>query len=513
MTNIMKSIRFFLIAAMLSAVIFLAPGCDSILDDPLETQVVESGIDYTNVNLMKELLDGSYYTLYNIQWETFPLIAVRGDDVNAQGDQAPLLETDSYRYDRSFWMYNSTWLNLYSDNINWHAAIEEIIKFKEAGADATLADRYIAEIKVMQGYELIQLARLWGGILIPTSSQASELYEAEVVPFDEVMQHISDLMDEAIPLLLEVAPNQRTDIPGGVTKYTALAIKAMANLELKNWQGVADATGEIIGSDLFELYPDFYELFKTPGKLASENILEFQYSDFGEGTGEGVRYLQAFFGPNNWTPVVEGIGGGWGFWEPTLKYIKFMIDRGETDRLETSVLFTQEGIDSLTAQPGYATIPDFISNTTRDGDLWGTSDGSANPRSIYSSGKHYLPSNQMIPGRTEYGSNKNFICIRYAEILLMHAEALAGGASSSVMTADQALNEVRARAGLGGLTGVTIDNVLDEKFAEFGMEWGIRFYDLVRHDKTSELSGYSPEDRFLPYPLGQIDLLPQLNVD
>ena len=187
-----------------------------------------------------------------------------------------------------------------------------------------------------------------------------------------------------------------------------------------------------------------------------------------------------------------------------------MIDRGETVRLETSVNFTNEGIDSLQAQPGYSTLPAFISNTTRDNDVWGTTDGSANPRAIFSSGKHYLPSNQLIPGRTDYGSNKNFICIRYAEVLLMHAEALTNGASSSVMSADAAVNAVRSRAGLGNLSGVTLDNVLDEKFAEFGMEWGIRFYDLVRHGKTSELTGYSDEDRFIPYPLQQIDLLPQL---
>lgn len=513
----MKSNKFLFITILMAAVLFSVPSCDSILDDAQEKEVVESGIDYTNTNQMKELLKGAYYTLHDIQWETFPLIAVRGDDVNAEGDQESLLETDAYRYDRSFWMYNSTWLNLYSDIINWHAAIEEIEKFNEYALNPEIGQQYIAEVKVLQGYELLLLARMWGGLLIPQSSQANELYEAEIIPFDDVMTYISDLMDEAIPLLPTNAPNQRTDIPGGVTESTAFAIKAMANLDIKNWQGVTDATGEIISSGLFELYPDYYELFKTPGKLSDENILELQYSDFGQGQGEGVRYLHAFFGPNNWTPVVEGIGGGWGFWEPSLKYIKFMIDRGETDRLETSVLFTQEGIDSIKAQPGYETLPDFISNTTRDGDRWGTTDGSANPRSIFSSGKHYLPSNQMIPGRTEFGSNKNFVCIRYSEILLMHAEALVSGASSSVMSADEAVNQVRARAGLTNLAGVTIDDVLDEKFAELGMEWGTRFYDLVRHDKTVELNydgrTYTDEDRFLPYPLAQIDLLPQLSVD
>ncbi len=507
----MKSMKFNMIKALMAVVIFLAASCDSVLDDPRETLIVESGIDYSNQNLMHELYRGAYYTLYNIQWESFPLVSVRGDDVSAEGDQEPLLETQAFRYDRSFWIYNSVWLNYYSDIINWYAAIEEIKKFQTNSATPEVADRYIAEIKVMIGYELLQVSRIWGDILIPETSQTNELYDAEVVPHEDVLQYISDKMDEAMPHLLTVAPNDRSNIPGGITVYTALAVKAMANLELKNWQEVVDATGEIIGSGEFSLFSDYYHLFKTAGKLADENILELQYSDFGEGSGIGVRYLHAFFGPNNWTPAQEGISPGWGFWEPTMKYIKFMLDRGETVRLETSVLFTNEGIDSLKAQPGYETLPGFISNTTREGDVWGTTDGSANPRSIFSSGKHYLPSTEIISGRTDYGSNKNFICIRYSEILLMHAEALVSGASSSVMSADEAVNEVRTRAGLSTLAGVTIDDVLDEKFAEFGMEWGIRFYDLVRHGKTSELDGYSEQDQFIPYPLDQIDLLPQLN--
>lgn len=491
--------------------------CDDKLEEPFEQEALLENTDYTKSEDMFQLLTGSYALFYELQWETFPLISVRGDDVNAAGDQVPLIETDLFRYDRSFWMYNSNWLNLYSDIISFHAAMEELEKYKEFAPNPSEADQYIAEIRVMRAFALFELSRLWGDLLIPTSSQTEELYNLEVSSKEEVWQHISDEMDAVIPLLPNVHPNQRTDVRGGMTRYTALAIKALANLELKNYQAVADATSDIIESDEFSLYPDFYELFKIPGKLADENILELQYSDFGQSSGESRSYLYAFFGPNNWTPAVAGSSGGWGFWEPTLKYIKFMLDRNETVRLETSVLFTDQGIDSLEAD--YPDLPAFVSNTTRDGDVIGRTDGQANPRAIFSSGKHYLPSNQLTPGRTAYGSNKNFICIRYAEILLMHAEALTQGATSSVMTADEAVNEVRERAGFTTpVSGVTLDDVLDEKFAEFAMEWGIRFYDLVRHDKTSELNyggrTYQPgEDRFLPYPLQQVDLLPQLVVE
>ena len=219
------------------------------------------------------------------------------------------------------------------------------------------------------------------------------------------------------------------------------------------------------------------------GKLNNENLLELQYSDFGQGSGDVKSYLFAFFGPQTWTPKVTGAGAGWGFYEPSMKYIKFMLDRNETIRLQTSVLFTNRGIDEIRKDPAYATLPGWISNTTPSGDV--VQDYA---RALFASGKHYLPSDQLTPGRTAYGTNKNFTCIRYAEILLMHAEALTKGATGSGMTADEAVNAVRERANLEPLSGVTHQQVLDEKFAELAMEWGTRYYDLVRLEMYDELN-------------------------
>src|SRR5690606_31832921 len=177
-----------------------------------------------------------------------------------RGDQPLFALADSFRYDRNFWAMNSAWTGLYGDLIYWQGAIEEIQKYQEAGANGTTAQQYIAEIKVLQGFEMLQLARMWGRILIPQSSEPSALLDVELSSFEEVMQYISMRMDEAIPLLPDMRPNQRSDVRGGVTRYTALAVKAMANLELKDYPAVADATGQIIGSGLFSLEPDFYHL-------------------------------------------------------------------------------------------------------------------------------------------------------------------------------------------------------------------------------------------------------------
>ncbi|WP_336734392.1 RagB/SusD family nutrient uptake outer membrane protein [Chryseobacterium sp. VD8] len=210
------------------------------------------------------------------------------------------------------------------------------------------------------------------------------------------------------------------------------------------------------------------------------------------------------FGPPGWTPSVTRSHDGWGFYEPSLKYIKFMLSRGEKKRLQSSVLFTNRGINKIKEDPAFATLPTWVSNTTIEGDVINDY-----TRAMFASGKHYLPSNQLTAGRKDYGSNKNFIIVRYAEILLMYAEAVARGANPTAGSAVNAVNIVRNRAGLSALASVTADQVMDEKYAELGMEWGIRYYDMVRLGNTAALSydgrTFTMDKQFLPYPLAQID--------
>ena len=506
----MKLTKQFITLTLL-ALLALVTSCHDLLDEPTEGKVFTEQTDYTDASNMILPLVGAYAEFYTRGWEDFPLISVRGDDVNAGGlgDQQDYAETDKFNYNKDYWMVNSLWQNLYKDIFFCHSAMEQVDLYVEAGASTSLGEQYKAEAMTLRAFMLLQLSRVWGDILIPPSSDPSLLLITELSTKNQVMQHISDQMDMAIPNLPAMHPNKRTDIKGGVTKFTALAIKALANLELKNYQAVADATSQIISSGEFALEPDFYNLFKIKGKLNNENLLELQYSDLGLGSGTNFSYLYAFFGPQNWTPKVTGAGSGWGFYEPSMKYIKFMLDRGETTRLQTSVLFTNRGIAEIKKDPAYATLPDWISNTTPSGDRINDY-----ARALFASGKHYLPSDQLTPGRTEYGTNKNFTVIRYAEILLMHAEALTQGASSSTMSALDAVNAVRTRANMAGLSSVNNNQVMDEKFAELAMEWGTRYYDMIRLERFNELNydgrTFTAEKTFLPYPQVQVDLLPVL---
>lgn len=510
----MKNLKLeFSFSAIVLLIMLCFYSCSDKLDEQ-EGQLNTGDVDYTISEDMILPLIGAYEAFATRGWEEPLLISVRGDDVNAGGlgDQQPFADTDMFNYDQGYWMYNSVWNLHYSDIISVNNALDLIEQYKSFAdeSDFAKADQYMAETKVFRGWLHFNLSRVWGDIFIINTAIPDEGIGDGVKTKDEVMQYISDLMDEAIPNLPDMRPNERDDVRGGVTKYTALALKAMANLELKNYQGVADATSAIINSNKFSLFPDFYQLFKKPGELSDENLLEMQFSDYNSGTGDTFYHLYAPFGPQNWTPARENAGSGWGFYEPSLKFIKFMLDRGETSRLQTSVLFTDRGIAEITSDPAYANLPGWISNTTPDGDVINDY-----ARALFASGKHYLPSTQLTDGRNDYGGGKNMICIRYAEVLLMHAEALTRGASGTGLTADQAVNTVRARAGLSNLSGVTTDDVLDEKFAELALEWGIRYYDMIRAENYSELSydgrTFSPDKALLPYPQAQVDALPLEN--
>jgi hypothetical protein len=61
---------------------------------------------------------------------------------------------------------------------------------------------------------------------------------------------------------------------------------------------------------------------------------------------------------------------------------------------------------------------------------------------------------------------------------------------------------------------VSLDQVLEEKFAELSMEWGKRYFDLIRLGRYSELNydgrSFSEDKKFLPYPQVQVDQFPIL---
>ncbi len=99
---------------------------------------------------------------------------------------------------------------------------------------------------------------------------------------------------------------------------------------------------------------------------------------------------------------------------------------------------------------------------------------------------------------------------RLAEMYLIRAEANLGGAA-----ADNDLNALRSRAGLGNITGADLDDVLQERFVELSFE-GHRWNDLVRTNQIDAVMSvvnpttWAATDALLPIPQREIDQNPAL---
>ena len=101
---------------------------------------------------------------------------------------------------------------------------------------------------------------------------------------------------------------------------------------------------------------------------------------------------------------------------------------------------------------------------------------------------------------------------RYAEILLIYAEAKAQGASSGTSDPQNCYELVRGRAGLPSVPA-NLDNIYDERRAELAMEEN-RFFDLVRTGKAAAALGASGfktgVHEHFPIPAQQIQLNPTI---
>jgi starch-binding outer membrane protein, SusD/RagB family len=294
---------------------------------------------------------------------------------------------------------------------------------------------------------------------------------------------------------------------GGVTKWAAYMLMAKAAADIQDYETMLMASREVVESGVFTLYPDYYNLFKKPGEFSDENIFEMHHTDFGSSTGD-ITFVDQYY-------VAHGIkqqggkrfdgaafNGGWGFSMPAQKFIDLMEARGEGIRLQTSIIYpntkTAEG-DSIGRIP--ADLQALLDRYNAEGR------GAAEAYWF----KNYLPFNQQTPGRYRYGGWNNLRIFRYAEALLLYAEALIH--TSGPGTGDTYINQVRERAGMPPLSGATIDDIIDERAAELAFEWSAdRFFDLIRLDRTEELGPnfIKGQHEYYPIPTVQIDLQPGL---
>ncbi|MFO7573824.1 MAG: RagB/SusD family nutrient uptake outer membrane protein, partial [Bacteroidales bacterium] len=248
-------------------------------------------------------------------------------------------------------------------------------------------------------------------------------------------------------------------------------------------------TDRIIASGRYSLLNSFREVFSLDGQNSSESIFEIQSSTLGRTTG-GAAYIEYAFvqGPRGNTPSNMQ---GWGFCTPSQNLIDFFTERGEEIRPATTLLYRG------TVTPEGDSIRTIVTNP------------------VYN-GKVYTPSIYNNWAFNGYGFDQNVRILRYPDILLMYAEALVNGVTVpliSGLTADEAVNMVRRRAGLTDIEGVTLQDIWDERRAELAMEQD-RFFDLIRTGQASEAlsdKGFTPgKHEVYPIPAAQMQLNPNL---
>jgi len=125
----------------------------------------------------------------------------------------------------------------------------------------------------------------------------------------------------------------------------------------------------------------------------------------------------------------------------------------------------------------------------------------------------------------------NWRYIRYADVLLMYAEAVLSGGTAGSLTPLQAINQVRQRANLTHLLTISLNDIKHERILEFALE-GHRFYDLLRWGElstrfaqlqqsdsnfkkfisTNDFSGFiANKHEWLPIPINEVNTNPYIH--
>ena len=477
-------INKYLSVLALASLLFGATSCSDYIDIDPENSVPEEKVDYTNLDNMYMPVSGVYAKVRTgaMHWVIWPLSIVRDGDVwsGKPDDQAPLVDMGNYNYDQGFWGLNEMWNQYYGIIKVANSALESLDEYAVyATTDAQKATNrsYQGEVKFLRAYAYYRLVQAFGPVTILRSNTQTNLTRSTI---EAVNKYMLEDLEYAYNNCPEVRPNEMAHI-GAVSAYSAKALAAKVYLNMGQYDQVEKLTDDIINSRKFKLYEDFYQLFKIPGKLCNESLFECQCTDFGQGSGEMVDADQwfNFQGPSLQGPSISV--GGWGFIGYSDEFKAWAESRNEGVRATTTFL-----VGGTTTPSG-----DFIKpqqNSIRT-NCW--------------NGKAYTPTNQMTEGRTKYGSNNNIRVLRYADVLLMNAEAKVKLGKNG----DEPFNEVRRRAHMPELTNVTFDQILDERRMELCCEWGERYNDLIRTGKAAEVlgpKGWTVEKTYYPLPLDQI---------
>ncbi|SHG33015.1 Starch-binding associating with outer membrane [Fodinibius roseus] len=331
--------------------------------------------------------------------------------------------------------------------------------------DPEVLSRVEAEARFLRAYFYTQLSSLWGGVPLieeplDINQHVGRTDKEQIVNF--IIAELDQIIDNnSLPMSYE------GENIGRATHGAALALKARVALRNSRWTTARDAAQAVMDLDIYELYPDYQGLFQYEGQNSSEVIFDRQYAPDGQTYG-AFGYSAASIGGSSTVEPLHGL----------YQLMEFDGPRNPDDPYENidprwnhTVYYTGQPIGNST----YNSRPDSPTPDRVQGSEASTQHGYNLKKWVDYENDNANPSNGSI----------NLIHIRYADVLLMYAEA-----KIELNELDQsvydAINEVRQRPTVdmppitGGKTQDELREILRrERGVELAFE-GLRLFDMNR---------------------------------
>ncbi|WP_345233064.1 RagB/SusD family nutrient uptake outer membrane protein [Olivibacter ginsenosidimutans] len=465
-----------LLIVALSACAKLEEQPDSILTTQQFYKTSEDAISAVNSVYNAALNNGGitmYNRLFHLAFEIQTDDAIAGQRVTNIDVRAMAALTQSPSNDR----VDENWHEHYTAINRANIAIDNI---PNIDIDVTLRNRLVNEAKFLRGLLYFNLVRIWGDVplvLHETTSLDKDAIQVERTSVETVYEQIIDDLTAAEDLPDTYDAKDAGRATGGAAK----AILAKVYLTRQDWDKAAAKSLEVIqGPYGYGLFADFADVFKVETKNGKEHIFSVQCLG---GNGQGNRLASSC------TPVgIPGIAAA-GTDEPTEEAYEIFDDQ---DRRRDVTFFTS--LVSPKDGKTYTFAPHFR--------------------------KYWDPS--TIANPTE--SNQNIPVIRFAEVLLIYAEALNEANHGPTMEAYNAINQVIRRAygkpttvadATIDLVGLSYDQFQEAVYVQRRKELMFEFqrwFDLIRTHRMVEAlhavgKTNAAEKHYLaPIPQREIDL-------
>ena len=331
--------------------------------------------------------------------------------------------------------------------------------------DEDVKDRFLGEAKFIRAYSYFTLVTMFGGVPLITETLAPSEYQQSRATADEIWgQVIQDLTEarNALPFRSELS---LSDV-GRATWGAASSLLVKAHVYRENWQSAFDIADEVVSSGEYFLDPDYGNIFSLQGENGPGSIWEIQYMN--ASGGNWGNQLEGSF--TNVFQRARGQFNGFGFNLPTQDF----VDEFETDDPRLGHTIFQVG-DEM-GDRGVFTL-----------------EATGFPH-LYYAKKYFLNASDEAPfGDPVPNGPSNDRVIRYADLLLFHAEAAYH--TGNEFAARSSVNLVRERA-RGGNNSILpdvnssgsdlLEAIYHERRVELGLE-GHRFFDIVRQGRAAEV--------------------------